>query len=213
MFGLAAVAVGAFMAFLGANSAYATSLEEVLLCKALEDPCVNGHWGSGTKLDALAINVVLLSSAAEDIECLHEEILGELTSLLAHGKITGMHSTHCLQTGETCTRESRNLPYLFKIELQSNHTNYEVLITSGGAGRPSFLIECPGIDCSYGANTILAEVLDVNNVMVMDILQTLSGEGFCFFTSGVWHLKAEVKCLESTTKVNCYPAMHPNVVL
>jgi hypothetical protein len=215
MFGLAAIVVGAFMAFLGASSASATSLEEVVLCKALEDPCVNGHWGTGTILHGLATNPILLSSVAEDIECLTSHILGEITSLLAHGKITALSWLHCLQNGETCTVSNNNLPFLVKGELKSTHSGYETLVTAvAGGGRPSSLVECPGIDCNYGANTILAEVLDVSGVTVLDILQTLSGEGFCFFTSGVWHAKYEVKCLSSpTVEVNCYLAMHPNVVL
>jgi hypothetical protein len=211
MFGLAAIAVGAFMAFLGASSASATSLEEVVVCKALENPCNNGHWGSGTKLDALATNPVLLSSVAEDIECLVSHLQGELTSLLAHGKITSITWLHCLQNGEACTVTNNNTPFLVKGELQSNHTGYETLVTAvAGGSRPSALVECPGIDCSYGANTILAEVLDVSGVTFFDILANLSGEGFCFFTTGVWHAKYEVKCLDGTTEVNCYLEMENN---
>jgi hypothetical protein len=216
MFGLAAIAVGAFMAFLGASSASATSLEEVVLCKALETPCVNGHFATGTVVHGVATDPVLLGPF--NILCLESTILGITTSLLAHGEITALALVHCLREGtnHTCTWTAERLNYLIKVELTSAHNTYEALVTAGSSGlRPEVRVQCPedGIDCKYGADTLLYEALDVSGETVLNVLQELSGLGFCFITA-VWHAKYKTKCLSSpTVEVNCYLAMEAGSVL
>jgi len=220
MFGLAAIAVGAFMAFLGATSASAvTSLEQVVLCKKLVDPCpVVDQVPSGLIIHGTApLGVELLGPP--DVYCLTSEVLGETTTGLAHGKITSMAFNHCLELPSTlCTAvTSKNLPWLIKAELKSDHTEYEALVTSGGTGDPSALLQCPNTaDCTFGAVTVLGEILHggASGLALLDILQELPGKGLCFFTSGVWHAKYELKCLLPTgTSVGCWPSMHQNVVL
>jgi hypothetical protein len=210
-FTLAAIAVGALMAFLGASSASATSLEEVVLCKTLQDPCAAGnHFASGTIFHLLATNVVFLSIMG-DIGCEATHVLGETTSLLAHGKITARSWLNCELEGEPCVLTTNNLPYLWKFELKNDHKGYEILETSGGLGRPTVRMQCASVDCSYGANTVLYEVLHtgVNGSVVVDVLQELTGEGFlCTFTSTTWHGKWEMKCLSGSSEVGCWPAMH-----
>jgi hypothetical protein len=212
MFALAAIAAGAFMAFLGASSASATSLEEVVLCKTLPAEGANcpekGHFGSGTVVHGLAENPVLLG--AFNIECLHSKTSGKLTSLLAHGVIESLSFTHCLRTsnGNTCTTTTERLPYLIQAELAADHKAYEVLVKAGESGlRPEVRVQCPsdGIDCKYGADHIKFSVLHVE-LVVLDVLQELTGLGFCFITA-VWHAKYKTKCLEGTSEVGCYPAM------
>jgi hypothetical protein len=214
-FTLAAIAVGALTAFLGATSASATSLEEVVLCKTLEDPCLNGHFGAGTVLHGLATNPTL--TGLIDITCATSHVLGETTSLLAHGKITAWSLLECKESeGETCTWSTNNLPYLWKTELQANHKNYEVLVTSGGGGRPSMRARCPGLDCSFGANLLLYSVAHTGagGTAVLNVEQELTGEGFfCSFASGTWTASYSLKCLSGSAEVGCWPAMHPNVKL
>lgn len=220
MFGLAAIAVGAFMAFLGATSASAvTTLEEVVLCKALEDPCLNGHYDTGTIIHGKTIAAPVLLGIKE-ILCASSTVLGKTTELLAHGTIetVGWNTCHTFNSEgvlESCTVTSLNTPYLSLVVLTANHLGYEQIVESSGVGRPSSRVVCPGADCKYGADKVLFEVLHsgATGLVVLDILQTLSGEGICFFTSGVWHAKYETKCLFEGKEVGCWPAMHAKSVL
>lgn len=214
-FALAAIAVGAFTAFLGATSASAiTSLEEVVLCKTLTDPCPEGgFFTAGTVLHGTATNPELLGTP--NILCEKSTVLGETTDpLYAHGKITALGWSGCkTSSGTACTVTTTNLPHLVLGELQANHEKYENLVTSGGTGDPGATVKCGETSCTYGAANVLFEVLHVEGVTVLDVLQTLSGKGICFFTSGVWHAKYTSKCLEGKVEVNCYLAMHPKSVL
>jgi hypothetical protein len=218
MLGLAAIAVGLFMAFLGASSASATSLEEVYLCKALENPCANSHHGLGTVLHGVSIGATKLLGPIT-LLCEASHLLGELTSLLAHGKITAVSWLNCHEeggAGEPCTVAQQHLPLLVKAELQANHTNYEALVTSGGSGRPAFRLLCPEAgECSFGSNTILFTVTHAGtgSSVILSVLQALSGEGFCFFFSGTFHAEYELKCLSGSSEVGCWPEMEPNVIL
>jgi len=212
MLGLAAIAVGAFMAFLGASSASATPLEEVVVCKVLQDPCSSSnHLGNGTILHGLASNPVLLAPG-DDVFCSHSEVEGEIESLLAHGLIEEVTFTGCERGGEECTVSVNNEPFLAKGELKSTDSGYEILVTKPGS-RPQANINCPGINCNFGANTILFEYLDPSSgaLAVLDVLQDLSGEGgLCVFLSGTWHAQYTTSCLESTnpgTTVDCWLAM------
>jgi hypothetical protein len=216
MFALAAIAVGAFTAYLGVTTASATSLEEVVLCKALEDPCLNGHFGSGTVLHGLATNPTL--EGAVNITCATSHVLGQTNSLLAHGEITALSWLECEDSNEnTCTVTTNNLNYLIKGELQSNHKDYEALVTAGSSGkRPSARVQCPGLDCSFGANNVLFTVAHtgVSGLAVLNVSQVLTGEGFiCSFASGTWNASYSLKCLSGSSEVGCWPAMHPNVKL
>jgi hypothetical protein len=216
-FCLAAITVSALTASLVSALASATSLEEVVLCKALENPCFNGHFSSGTKLDLLAVVPrFLFLGFSFSLFCQAAHLSGETTSSLAHGKVSAHSWLGCeTEEGEPCTVVSKNLPWLIKFELQANHVGYEALVTGGGAGSPSVEIECAGVPaCRYGVNTLLHEALHVSGVTTLDLLQSIFGEGgFCAFSEGVAHAKYTLKCLSGSSEVNCYPAMHPNVPL
>jgi hypothetical protein len=187
MLGLAAIAAGVFMAFLGASSASATSLEEVVLCKALESPCKAGHYGSGTKLHITAMDPEILGDAF-NLLCTSTKATLELTSSLAHGQMVSQSFSNCAE--EECVLVTKNLPYLAKVELQADDKSYEALITSSGAGRPSWQIECSeGFTCSYSAITFLYEVSHFAGLTLLKILQPLTGEG------------------SGSSEVDCYPAM------
>jgi hypothetical protein len=215
-FALAAIAVGAFTAFLGATSASATgTLLNVVLCKKLVSPCpLADVVPNGAELHGTAKNPELLGSTT-NVKCAESHVLGKIESAtnLAHGKITKLEWLTCSQTdGQKCTVATNNLPYLIQGELKSDDKGYEALVTSSGVGRPSALVECPATgDCSFGANTVLFEALHTGtngNTTVLDVLQTLTGEGFCFFTSGVWHAKYETTCLlPAGTNVPCWLQM------
>jgi hypothetical protein len=214
MFGLAAIAVGAFMAFLGATSASATTLENVVLCRiSNEDPCAAGNrLGSGTVLHATSVTEPLLL-AAFDVKCLSSKILGATNSTLAHGEITALSFTHCyrVSTGKLCTATAERLNYLIKGELQPGDSGYETLVTAGSSGlRPEVFLDCPedSIECKYGVDSLLSEALGGSGSAdtVLDVLQTLSGLGICF-VSATWHAEYLVKCLEGTSEVSCWLRM------
>jgi hypothetical protein len=226
MFGLTAIAVGAFMAFLGATSASAvTSLEEVVLCKTSADPCgAKEHLTSGAVLKGTSIGEPdLLGGFGVTVLCTSSATKGKTTSLLAHGEIEELTFTGCKENGGTActaTAVAARLPYLVKGELNSAHNGYEALVTPGPSGlRPEVRLVCAsiGIDCNYGADNVLFETLNSGTSgemdMVWDVLQTLSGLGFCF-TSAVWHAKYLVRCLQpANTLVSCLAAMENGSVL
>jgi hypothetical protein len=209
MLGLAAVAAMAVMAFVAASaSAEVTELEKVVLCKQLENPCVNGSFPTGTIVHGTATNATLLGPP--NVVCETSTVKGETTTALAHGLITGLTWAGCKEEGGGgCTVTTQHLNYLIKGELQANHVNYEALVTGTTNGRPAAQIVCPEIPgCSFGENSVLFEALHVEGVTVLDVLQTLKGEGLCFFTSGIWHAKYAVKCLNEVAELkNCYLEM------
>jgi hypothetical protein len=217
MFGWAAIAVAAVMAFVGATSASAvTELEEVVLCKTSEDPCPAGNrLGSGTELVGLSTNALLLGSIT-DVSCTHSETSGKTTSSLAHGEIEALSFSGCTEGGgHECTTETLRLNYLVKGELKSTDTGYEALVTAGGSGlRPEVKLVCPsiGIECKYGADNVEFEILNNGGGgatpmhMTWDVLKVLSGLGFCF-TSATWHAEYLVKCYVGGVQVSCLAAM------
>jgi hypothetical protein len=209
MIGLAAIAAAAMMAFVGVTSASATSLEEVVNCKALEDPCLGGSFASGTTVHGTASNPELLGSFGINIKCATSTVLGKTTSSLAHGTIESLGWSECENNdGQECEVTSEHLPYLSKVVLTADHKGYEQLVTETNKGRPAANVNCPNLNCSYGAKEVLFEVLHTGTggAVVLDVLQTLAGEGgFCVFTAGVWHAKYEVTCTSS--HVGCWPAM------
>ena len=218
MFGLAAIAVGAFMAFLGATSASAiTSLEKVVLCKVLQDPCLAANVvPSGTGLHTSSTDPILLGPSF-NVLCASSQGSGSTTTALAHGELTSLTWTTCKRTdnGSACTVTSEHLPFLIQGELKSDHVGYEVLVKETNKGRPQAKVSCSGLTCAYGASHVIFEALDVSGVTVLDVLQNLTGEGFCgLLGEGVWHAKYTTTCLlPAGTAVNCYLAMEENVVL
>jgi len=212
MFALAAIAVGAFMAFVAATSAMAvTELEEVVLCKENVDPCplvpTSKHFLSGTVLHGVSKDPILLG--VKNILCKESTVLGETTELLAHGKITALGWVDCTSGGtESCTVTSENLPYLILGKLNSTHNGYETVAEKfSGGGNPQAKVSCPNVSCKYGAATVLMTASVVGGATVLTANATLAGQGICFFTSGTWQAAYTVKCLEGGAEVNCYLVM------
>jgi hypothetical protein len=223
MFSLAALAVVALMAFIGATSASAvTSLEEVVLCKVSnEDPCAAANrFGSGTVLHGELVSGTQALLLGNDfvgpvvVHCTASTTLGTTTSSLAHGEITALGFTGCtnLRDGKTCTTTTEHLNYLVKGELKSGDSGCEVLITEkAGNGRPEVRLKCEslGINCQYGAATVLFEALGASGSAdtVLDVLQELEGLGFCF-TESIWHAEYLVRCLNASSQnVGCWLRM------
>jgi hypothetical protein len=219
IFGLAAIAAAAVMAFVGVTSASAVvELEEVVLCKILQEPCVGGNkLPAGTELVGLSTNALLLGSIT-DVSCTHSEATGKTNAALAHGEIEALDFLNCTEGGgHACTAQALRLNYLFKVELEAAHIEYEALVTAGPGGlRPEVKLTCPsiGIECKYGADSVLFEVLNNGGGgaepmhMTWDVLQALTGLGFCF-TSATWHAEYLVKCFGGVpvAQVGCLAAM------
>jgi hypothetical protein len=229
MLGLSAVAAAAVMAFVGASSASATSLEEVVACKLDVTTCPAGEfYGSGTKVDGelVAGTHTTLLTPLGNVLCNESETEGELTSALAHGSITAVSFSNnggkCPLKGTSaeCEVTIEHLPYLVKVSLMSNHTGYEAVVSSGGGGAPKALVDCGAISlkCLFWATTLLFTVLLATNHTVWDIEQELErtgGSGYlCPPRPAIWDAEYLVRCLSPTgTYVNCWPAMEEGSVL
>ena len=215
IFGLAATAAVAVMAFVGASSAMAvTELEEVVLCNQNTSPCPAGHdFASGTVLHGelkTGTKALLLSSIP--IECLSSTTLGTTTSLLAHGEITALTFSNCKTgTGVSCTVTTEHLNYLVKGELNAAHNGYEVLVTALGAnGQPQAHVLCGTVvDCKYGESNVLLTAEPETGDTVLSVLQELAGVGpLCgIIAHPIWHAKYLTRCLEGTNLVGCWLEM------
>lgn len=217
MFGLAALAAAAVMAFVGASSAMAvTELEEVVVCKLFgEDPCslTSMHLGAGTILHGELLSgtkAVLLSST--QIECGASTTLGEITELLAHGKITALTFSSCqTSTGVACTVTTEHLNYLVLGLLNAAHNGYEVVVSPEGTnGQPQAEVVCGKIvSCKYGESSVLLTAEPNSSDTVLSVLQELTGVGLLCGTIAhpVWHAKYLTRCLEGVNLVGCWLAM------
>jgi hypothetical protein len=222
MLGVATMAAATVMAFFGASSASAvTSLEEVLACKSDVTSC-SSAFGSGTKIDGELVagtHSTLLTNLG-NVLCNESEAEGELTSALAHGSITAVSFSNnggkCPLTGTSaeCEVTVERLPYLAKALLTSNDTDYHVVVSSGGAGKPWALVDCgpAALRCLFGHTAILFTILLATSHTVWDISQELergSGSGYLCPSTSVWDAKYLVRCLNPTgTYVSCWPSMH-----
>jgi len=218
MFGLAVIAVAALMAFVGASSAMATPLEEVVVCKENVSPCPTGKsLGSGTVLHGeLEAGTKALLLANPEILCESSTTLGTLTSptSLAHGEITALTFGTCHTGGPTpvnCTVTVQHLNYLVKGELKSSDTGYEVLVTELGTnGKPQAKVVCGTlVECEYGAPNVLLEAEAKAGDTVLSVLQELEGKGpLCgTIAKPIWHAKYLTRCLEGGNLVGCWLTM------
>jgi len=214
MFGLAAIAAAAVMAFVGATSAMAiTELEEVVLCNENVSPCPAGHdFAAGTVLHGelkSATKAVLLSSI--QIECSSSTTLGTTTSLLAHGEITALTFSNCkTSTGVTCTVTVEHLNFLVNGELNATHSGYEAVVTGISNGQPQAQVVCGTVvECKYGETSVLLTAEPEAGDTVLSVLQELTGVGPLCGTIAhpVWHAKYLTRCLSGTSLVGCWLAM------
>ncbi len=215
MFGLAAIAACAFMAFLGATSASAiTSLEQVVLCKT--DPVGSdcpekGHFLSGTGIHGELVkekHATLLAGLFGNILCTGSTVKGKTTELLAHGEITSVAFTGCTHFGEACVVTAENVPYLALAILNETHSGYHLTVSKLTLGPPKAHVVCPGVDCFFSTASALFNLILGTEDVVAKIEQELTREGgFCPSTSK-WDAEYLLRCLEGEKLVPCWPKMH-----
>lgn len=221
MFGLAAIAVAAVMAFVGVTSASAvTALEEVVLCKVNTSPCPAGNdFPSGTVVHGelkAGTSAVLDAGVFGKIICTGSTTLGTTTSLLVHGEITALAFTGCTFNNKSCSKvEPLHLNYLIKGELKPTDTGYEVLVTEkAGNGIPEVHVECPGVKCSFTSATTLLEQIAEAGDAVLKVEQKVTfltpglGDTCPALTEPTWNAEYLTRCLESpTVLVGCWIVM------
>jgi hypothetical protein len=148
MFGLAAIAAVAAMAFIGASSASAT-----VLCKTATVPCPE-KYEAGTIIEGTATNATLTSNLAT-VVCGHSvtktkvENAGGAAATVT-GSITTLSFTSCATTtGVPCTVTVEKLP--FKAEVHwTVGANGTLTAESGGTGSPRASVVCAGlISCTF----------------------------------------------------------------
>lgn len=132
MFGLAALAAVAAMAFVGASSASAN--QDTTFCKvANELPCVNNQYPSGTHIEGKATGAKLLTS--ENIVLCSESIaLGETLNQLAKPLLvkltlldfTGCHVEGVGSTSCTTTYEAEGATPRHLLVLKTSYNNADV---------------------------------------------------------------------------------------
>jgi hypothetical protein len=234
MFGLAAIAVGALMAFVGATSASAiTSLEEVVVCKEDKMLAAAGcpaaqQLPSGTAIDGQleAGSTAQLLSNLGTVKCNQSTTSGETSSSLAHGLITAVtfnnNGGKCLLGGSTeCEITTEHKPYLVLVLLITGHEEYHAVVSEHGTnGKPRALVDCgsSALKCFFGHVEFLFTVELKAEDTVWTINQELEregGSGFLCPSTSTWQAKYLVRCLKSnhTEFQPCWPAMHENVKL
>jgi len=148
MFGLAALAAVAAMAFVGVTSASATN---TVLCKANELTCEATNKIEHATVTGLSTNATLLSSLAT-VLCDHSIVSGKVL-LLANplvGHIEKITFTICEEDtfGTECTVTTNNAGLLKLLKTGANAGS----LTAEGAEA---LVSCPeiGLHCNYGNPT------------------------------------------------------------
>jgi hypothetical protein len=225
-FALAAIAVGAFTAFLGVTSASAlTSLELVVFCKVKEDPCQgpNQFLAKG-ETKSTNIGKVKLHTSVGNVLC-NSVATGTSneTTNLAHGLVTvawsGCERDKILGGTEACTVTGEDEPYLGLFLLATDHVKYHLVVSEHiegvtKHGKPKAHVVCGSIiNCTYGAPEILFEALldETNHDTVMDVNQTLEREGGICPEESQWEGKYLLECKDpggAFTK-SCWPKMEP----
>jgi len=233
MFGLAAIAVGAFMAFVGATSASAvTSLEETVICKVKEDPCKAANvLGEGTKIKANQVSgtvPTLLAGTSGSVLCTSSSTSGKTAAgqNLAHGLIEALSFGGCTRDipgggTENCTvtnTVSATKPLLALALLITGHLEYHLVVTKHVNGdEPGATVKCGFfIECTFHAAEVLFEILldEVNHDTVLDVLQTLLKTGGFCPNESIWHAKYLLECeVGGVFTKSCWTKMHEKSVL
>jgi hypothetical protein len=149
MFGLAAIAAVAAMAFVGASSASAT-----VLCKTATVPCPE-KYGAGTIIEGTATNATLTSNLAT-VVCGHSATKTEISNAggaaaTVTGKITALTFTSCFANNGAvpCTVSVQKLPYHAEVHWTVG-ANGILTAKTGGAGSPGANVVCAGlISCTF----------------------------------------------------------------
>lgn len=222
MFALAAIAVGAFTAFLGATSAMAvTELEEVVLCKVKEDPCAAGNrMASGTIIHSELVTgttAKLEAGSLGKVLCTASTVKGTTTSALAHGTIESLTFTSCVRDKllggtEACTVTSVPNPanYLGLVKLNSTMNGYEFEVSNNGNGNPSAHVTCGAIiNCTFGKTSVtLSASLGASDTVFNANAIELERSGGACPEESKWTASYLTRCLEPVgTFKACWPAM------
>jgi hypothetical protein len=202
VFGLAALAAVAAMAFIGVSSASAAIKHSVVLCDqlvAVEQLCPEGHlWPKGTIILALAEGGVLKAGGLE-VKCPHTEIEAKTTAeagLSLPFEITklkfGKLETELGKGCEGCTEIHTTPPYPGKIEVEAIDKFY---FQSTGEAE---LLHCTifNVTCKYGSENILSlihhdgthpkhEGTNLPHILIRNTLVKIGGSGFCP-AEGTW---------------------------
>jgi len=198
--GLAAVVVATFMAIAEVGSAMAvTELEKVVWCLKREQMCpANQDFPAGTELFAAATSEEFLSNIG-NVSCSSSEILMTNTGLLVHGNVTALAFGEC-KLGETkCAVTAEHLEYLFKGELKSDNSKYEIKVTEKGTnGAPQATVECGAfVHCTYAANEVSIEAKLAFTPERLSILQEfIVSKGAVCAKNMTWHATYNVECRE-----------------
>jgi|SRR5690349_20600724 len=184
MIGLAAIAVVAAMAFIGASSASAT-----VLCKTNTLPC-SSRYPSGTALKAelTGTNEAVLTSGFAVVKCKTSVMEGKTDTeggetLLVHGFIEKVSWTNCsCNLGGTVTAKAESLPWLAELHWNEKTMNGTLLVFKP---RGSFV--CAGTECSYTTETASATVLGGEPAVIdAEVKLKLAGGGFLCSGEATW---------------------------
>jgi hypothetical protein len=224
MFALAAIAVGAFTAFVGATSASAiTELEKVVLCKVKEDPCLAANqFAGGTPIHSELVTgttAKLEAGSLGKVLCTASTVSGSTATgqNLAHGTITSLTFTSCVRDKllggtEACTVTSVPNPanYLGLVKLNTAMTGYEFEVSNNGSGNPSAHVTCGAIiNCTFGKATVtLSAELNASDTVFNASAIELERSGGACPEESKWTASYLTRCLEpANTFKACWPAM------
>lgn len=218
MLGLAAIAVGAFMAYVGASSAMAvTSLEKVVLCK--EDP-VSGTCpaakelgqGSNIHMDLVPNTKAELLSSLGNVVCTVSSSEAEVKEILALGLLRKLGTKklyeNCTLGVTPCTVTEASLPYLWQALLVNDDTKYHVVVSSDGDGAPAVRFECGfTLSCSFVWTAMLFEYVLASSVLKVNQAPSAVSGTFCPGTSTL-EIQYFMTCLTpGGVSTSCWLAM------
>lgn len=163
MLGLAAFAAMALTAMAGVGIASANT---TILCSTNTSPCTGTQYGTGTTLHGTSTNA-LLTNSISNVTCTDSTFHATITGTTATGTPTGTISTlsfsSCHNTfGETCTAESKNLPWHGVITTEGTKSNGNGFLTatSGGTGNPGATVICGSlINCTFSTASAKLKVV------------------------------------------------------
>jgi hypothetical protein len=174
MFGLAAVAAMALMAFVGASSASATVLCKVTPTGTDPTHCpIKSKYANGQVYKFTAVDPVLTSTGIDDpddVTCTHSETTIKQTSTgsattTVLGEITALSFTGCetVEGGINCNVTPVGLPFKGEIHTITNTHNGTITISNG---RTKVSCAFGILSCVFGAESLDLE-LDAGNPAVV----------------------------------------------
>jgi hypothetical protein len=217
LFGLATLAIGALMAFMGATSAMAvTELEKVVFCKVNTSPCPNGKdFGAPTPFVAgikSGTTPTILTNAG-NIKCVKSsEIEGITEELRLLGDLTFFAWAGCSRNGEPCTVTAEHLQYRLRGELFDTDTGYRFLAFEDTKGPPQLRLQCEmGLNCAISVKTLeMEQVAELSDAVLRVEEEFVPGGFLCVGLLGastVVHAEYLLRCFEGALVKNCWMTM------